>query len=104
MFPPSDKGFEPRLARALDHPVRARFLKLLAERETLSPLEAQPLFTPADLPLSNLTYHVRVLDYFGLVEPTGDPVPGGGLAFRATPEGEAAVIALGFPPKRKSDD
>ena len=103
MPPPSDKGFEPRLARALDHPIRARFLKLLAERETLSPLEAQPLFASSNLPLSNLTYHVRVLDYFGLVEPTGDPKPGGGLAFRATPEGEAAVVALGFPPKGESD-
>lgn len=104
MLPPSDKGFEPRLARALDHPVRARFLRLLAERETLSPREAQPLLEPGDLPLSNLAYHVRVLDYFGLVEPTGDPEPGGGLAFRATPEGEAAVIALGFPPRGGGSD
>jgi Helix-turn-helix domain len=104
MLPPSDKGFEPRLARALDHPVRARFMTLLAERETLSPLTAQPLLGLGDIPLGNLTYHVRVLDYFGLVEPAGELDPEQGLAFRATPEGEAAVIALGFPPKKESDN
>ena len=40
MFPPSDKSSEPRLVRALDHPVRARFLKLLADREEITPVEA----------------------------------------------------------------
>jgi hypothetical protein len=98
----ANKSFEPRLVRALDHPVRARFMKLLAERETLSPPEALPLLDLGDLPLSNIAYHVRVLDLFNLVEATGEPEPTGGPSFRVTPEGETALAAMGFPPRNEN--
>lgn len=95
----ADKGFEPRLVRALDHPVRARFLKLLAEREAISPAEALPLLQLEDLALSNVTYHARVLDQFELVEATEDPGPTGGATFRVTSKGENALAALGLSPR-----
>lgn len=91
----ADKGFEPRLVRALDHPVRTRFLKLLAEREAISPAQALPLLDLGEVALSNVTYHARVLDQFELVEATADSVPAGGAAFRVTPKGETALAALG---------
>jgi DNA-binding transcriptional ArsR family regulator len=93
----ADKGFEPRLVRALDHPVRARFLKLLADREALSPAEALPLLSNEDLALSSVTYHARVLDQFELVEATADATPTGGAAFRVTPKGETALASIGLP-------
>lgn len=103
-MPPFDanKGFEPRLVRALDHPVRARFLKLLAEREAISPAEALPLLDLEDLALSNVTYHARVLDQFELVEATGDHGQTGGASFRVTSKGETALAALGLPPREEN--
>jgi hypothetical protein len=100
-MPPFDagKGFEPRLVRALDHPVRARFLKLLAEREAISPAEALPLLGLEELSLSNVAYHARVLDQFELVEPTEEPGVTGGASFRVTTKGETALAALGLPPR-----
>lgn len=95
----ADRGFEPRLVRALDHPVRARFLKLLADREAISPAEALPLLNLEDLALSNVTYHARVLNLFELVEATGEPGPTGGAIFRVTSKGESALLALGHPPR-----
>jgi len=95
-------GFEPRLVRALTHPVRARFMKLLAERKTLSPPEALPLLDLGDLSLSNVAYHVRVLDLFELVETTDAPEPTGGASFRVTPKGETALVAMGFPPRSEN--
>jgi len=104
MPPPfdADNGFEPRLTRALDHPVRARFLKLLAERETISPIDALPLLDLGNISLSNVAYHVRVLDQFELVEATGEPRPNGGLLFRVTSKGETALAALGLYPREEN--
>jgi hypothetical protein len=98
----ADKGFEPRLVRALDHPVRARLLKLLADRKTISPAEALPLLDLEDVALSNVTYHARVLDQFELVEATEDPGPTGGATFRVTHKGENALAALGLPPREEN--
>jgi len=86
-----------RLARALDHPVRAGFLRLLATRRALSPSEALPLLDRAELALANLAYHVGVLDRLELVEPIGAPEPRGGRRFQPTGKGQAALQALGFP-------
>ena len=93
-----------RLVRALEHPVRVGFLKLLAERETLSVGEALKLLDRSDLGRGNVAYHVRVLDLFGLVEPAGAATPDGGLTFTATPAGKDAVAALGLPPSGESGD
>ena len=102
MFPPSDKSSEPRLVRALDHPVRARFLKLLADREEITPVEALPLLDLDGIKLSNVAYHARVLELLELVEPAEDRSDHGGHPFRTTPKGEDALLALGLFPEEGS--
>lgn len=94
--PDSGAHFDPRLVRALDHPVRTRFLKLLAQREAISPAEALPLLERGNLALSNIVYHARVLEHLELIESTEEATPNGGVSFRATSKGEAALMALGF--------
>lgn len=96
--PDGDKpaALDQRLVRALDHPVRVKFLKLLADRESLSPVTALPLLELDGVALGNLTYHVRVLDQIDLVEPSGEPNEHGGASFRATSKGELALAVLGF--------
>lgn len=99
MHPPDrDKpaALDQRLVRALDHPVRVKFLKLLADREKLSPAAALPLLEMSGVTLGNLTYHARVLDLIELIEPTDEPTPHGGAFFRATSKGELAIAVLGF--------
>jgi hypothetical protein len=90
-------ALNPRLVRALEHPVRVKFLALLSSQDRLSPAEALPLMNSEELALSNVTYHARVLDQFELVEATADSGPTGGAAFRVTPKGETALAALGLP-------
>lgn len=52
------------LVKALNHPVRVRALTILTEK-IASPKE---ISAQIDAPLSNVSYHVRVLDELGLVE------------------------------------
>jgi DNA-binding transcriptional ArsR family regulator len=52
------------LVKALNHPVRVRALTILTEK-IASPKE---IAAQIDTPLSNVSYHVRVLDELGLVE------------------------------------
>lgn len=52
------------LVKALNHPVRVEALTILTEK-IASPKE---IATQIDKPLSNVSYHVRVLDELGLVE------------------------------------
>ncbi len=52
------------LVKALNHPVRVKALTILTER-TASPKEISELI---EAPLSNVSYHVRVLDELGLIE------------------------------------
>lgn len=103
MFPSPDRtpDFEHRLVKVLEHPVRIGFLKLLAGRDTLSSAEAQDCLED-DLPLSKVTYHVRVLEYYGLLEAAGRPDPDRGVPFRSTPTGQFALMALGHLPQEGS--
>jgi len=103
MFPPPDRTpeFEYRLVQVLEHPVRIGFLKLLAGRDTLSPAEARDCLED-DTPLSKVTYHVRVLEHFGLLEATGRPDPYRGVPFRSTPNGQLALVALGHLPQEET--
>jgi len=55
---------DPRLVKALAHPLRVRILGLL-EGRTLTPKQ---LAAELDLPLENVSYHVRTLAKFGLIE------------------------------------
>jgi hypothetical protein len=105
MFSSPDKtpGFDHRLAEILAHPVRSGFLKLLAERSPLIATDALNHLQNEDLLLSMVTYHVAVLHRFGLVEAVGLPDPQRGLAFRTTPAGEVALVALGYPPGESRD-
>ncbi len=52
------------LVKALNHPVRVKALTILTER-IASPKEIAEII---ETPLSNVSYHVRVLDELGLVE------------------------------------
>jgi DNA-binding transcriptional ArsR family regulator len=52
------------LVKALNHPVRVKTLTILTER-IASPKE---ISEQIDAPLSNVSYHVRVLDDLGLIE------------------------------------
>jgi Helix-turn-helix domain len=92
------RELDPQLVRALEHPIRVQFLRLLADRPTLSPAEAQQLIGEKAAP-GSLAYHARVLADLGLIEPAGDPDPARGLSFRVTPTGEEALATLGIPPK-----
>jgi DNA-binding transcriptional ArsR family regulator len=100
MVQPSDgdipAALDQRLMRALEHPVRVGFLKLLASEDSLSPAQALKLLDRDDLALSNIAYHVRVLDQVDLVEPTGEPDQKGTVAFRPTSKGETALEVLGL--------
>ncbi|HEX6456678.1 MAG TPA: winged helix-turn-helix domain-containing protein [Solirubrobacterales bacterium] len=52
------------MVKGLNHPVRVKALTILSER-TASPKE---ISEQLDIPLSNASYHVRVLDELGLIE------------------------------------
>ncbi len=53
-----DRSNDNDLLMALRHPLRRRILRLVGEHEVISPLE---LADKLDKPLSNVSYHVRVL-------------------------------------------
>jgi DNA-binding transcriptional ArsR family regulator len=55
---------DPRLVKALAHPLRVRVLRVL-ERRIASPNE---LATELEVPLGNVSYHVRALARIGLIE------------------------------------
>ena len=55
---------DPRLVKALAHPIRVRVLALL-EGRTMTPKQ---LALELDMPLENVSYHVRTLAKFGLIE------------------------------------
>ncbi len=59
-------GKSPRevLVKALSHPVRVKALTILSER-IASPKE---ISEQIDVPLSNVSYHVRILEGLGLIE------------------------------------
>jgi DNA-binding transcriptional ArsR family regulator len=98
--PDRDHGpsFDHRMVKALDHPVRADFLRVLADRDTLTPAEALKAMNNEGISLSNVAYHARVLNQFDLVEPAGEATHEG-VAFRATPAGVLALAAIGLPPR-----
>ncbi len=54
---------DPRMIKALAHPMRMRILTTLDER-IASPSE---LATELDAPIGNVSYHVRILDSLGLI-------------------------------------
>jgi DNA-binding transcriptional ArsR family regulator len=59
-----ERPYDPKLAKALAHPLRAQILERL-ERHTASPSE---LADELAAPLGNVSYHVRILADAGLIE------------------------------------
>lgn len=63
---PTDRPEETNLLRALRHPLRRRILRAMADGEPNSP---RRLSTVLGQPLSNVSYHVRVLAECGAITP-----------------------------------
>ncbi len=61
---PRQEAFDTQLIKALSHPVRARALAILNER-VASPKE---IAAALELPLGNVSYHVKTLREFGCIE------------------------------------
>lgn len=59
-----NRSDENSLLEALRHPLRRRLLRLMAGEEAISP---RALATALDRPLSNVSYHVRVLAECGAI-------------------------------------
>jgi len=64
MTKPIEDIDDPRMVKALAHPLRIRIMGLL-ERRTMSPKE---LSQALDVPLENVSYHVRALRNFGFIK------------------------------------
>jgi DNA-binding transcriptional ArsR family regulator len=62
--PKGRASVQQNLIKALNHPLRVKALAILSER-TACPKE---IAAELDAPVSNVSYHVRVLDELGLVE------------------------------------
>ena len=77
---------EEALLEALRHPLRRRLLRRYVESEAPDGLGPRELAMAEEAPLSNVSYHVRVLAEKGAVELIGEVPSGGSLAhlYRAT--------------------
>jgi DNA-binding transcriptional ArsR family regulator len=64
MSKPISEIDDPRLVKALAHPLRVRILGIL-ERRSATPKELAEML---DVPLENLSYHVRALRDFGFIK------------------------------------
>jgi DNA-binding transcriptional ArsR family regulator len=89
-----------RLAQAVSHPLRVRFLRLLTDRVSLTSVEALKEIekTGEQVALSEMGYHVRVLEQFGLLEVASSATRERGISFCATDKGELVMLAIGAAP------
>lgn len=105
MDQPADRNrgaeYDHRLVEALENPIRADFLRLLAKRRILSPPQALPLMS-TEVDLDKLAYQTRLLADLDLIEPAGEPDPQRGLPFRLTTNGRRALVALGVSPSEEA--
>src|SRR5262245_60165192 len=63
--PKGDRVSDPRVLRAIAHPVRNR---ILSELYATGPLRAADVATALDIPANQASFHLRQLDKYGLVE------------------------------------
>lgn len=89
-----------RLTQAVSHPLRVWFLRLLAKRGSLSPNEAlQEMESDGDeVALSQVGYHVWILERFGVIEVANRATRERGAVFRSTDAGELLMLAIGAAP------
>ena len=78
--------------KAIAQPDRLRLLEAFASHEQLSPTQAQPI---VDMPLGNISYHVRLLAKAGLLAEAGTEPRRGAVEhfYRVTPTGRAGLAA-----------
>lgn len=94
-FPPG--GLDHHLVQVVTHPVRAGLLRLLSEQEALWPREAVRHLGLEEQPtLSQVNYHVGVLQRFELVESAGEPDGVRGFSYRPTVKGHLVMVAIGL--------
>jgi DNA-binding transcriptional ArsR family regulator len=74
-----DRPLDPKLAKALSHPLRQRILERLSAGGEASPSQ---LSHALDEPLGNVAYHVRILHRLGFVELVGTRQVRGALEHR----------------------
>lgn len=91
-----------RLTHAATHPFRVRFLRLLADRTSLTSGEALREIEQGGgrATLSEVGYHVRVLERLGAVEVASPATRERGISFRVTDIGELLMLAIGAAPRR----
>ncbi|MGE5335804.1 MAG: ArsR family transcriptional regulator [Nitrososphaerota archaeon] len=63
------------VAKAANHPARAKALAILTERVASS----KEISAELEVPLSSISYHLSVLDDLGLVEVVGEEARGGSV-------------------------
>lgn len=107
-MPPADQTPEPRDARlrqVLQHPIRIALLRLLSERDALTPAVAlRDLEVGQAIGLSNVAYHASVLEGAGLLErATTGQAEGESPAYRASSAGRHALATLDSPPEDRKD-
>jgi DNA-binding transcriptional ArsR family regulator len=81
----SPPKIDPRLIDILSNPIRVRFIEMLSDRVSLTPVEALKMLGGSEVGLSNFAYHARILHDYKLVELARVPDREGGLAYRLTP-------------------
>jgi hypothetical protein len=101
MGQPADRDRSPaydhKLVAALDNPIRAGLLRLLAKRGPLSASESQSLLE-VNAGLDKVAYQAWLLADAQLIEAIGDKDPRGGPRFGLTESGRRAAAALGHSP------
>jgi DNA-binding transcriptional ArsR family regulator len=83
---------DPRLVKALAHPLRVRILSEL-ERRTATPKE---LAIALGVPLENLSYHVRALRDFGFIRLEGRRMVRGAVEHRYSLAGRPRITAAAW--------
>jgi DNA-binding transcriptional ArsR family regulator len=91
-----------RLTQATTHPLRVRFLRLLAHRTSLTAGEARREIEQGggEATLGEVGYHVRVLERLGAVAVASPATRERGISFRATDIGELLMLAIGAAPRK----
>lgn len=91
------------LLAALNHPLRRQILRVMSNRKPISPRQ---LSDRLDESLSNVSYHVRVLDEYGAIEEVSSRQVRGATQhfYRCTLRAKWAMTVLRGAEKKKRKD